>query len=166
MKLFKNLVIPLLILLMSLYVFFGVKSQKHSSGSAFVYFVKVNHKGNLILAPVKRKIGFKQKVLNRAIVELFKGPSLQERKIGYFTEIPPKTKLLEIKQSDDKIIINLSKDFATGGGSTSMGMRFKQLKATVYGNVKHKKVYLEINGKKVDSIGGEGVEITQPLADK
>ena len=48
--------------------------------------------------------------------------------------------------------------------STSMSMRLKQLVNTALDAAKNKPVYLELNNKKVDFIGGEGVIVSQPLS--
>ena len=45
-----------------------------------------------------------------------------------------------------------------------MSMRLKQLVNTALDAAKNKPVYLELNNKKVDFIGGEGVIVSQPLS--
>ena len=168
MKWIKNLVIPFLVLVTALYVFYVIDKKKQAENihNTYVYFVKVNNKGEEALFPVRRHVPKNEKTLNFALYELLKGPLFIERKRGYFTEIPVKTKLLGIKESQNKTIINLSKDFESGGGSTSMEMRLKQLKYTAISSVKNRALYLDIEGKKVEYIGGEGVEVPQPLSSK
>ena len=168
MQFIRNLVIPLLVLIMTFYVFYNIRGQKHTLptvvNTVSVYFVKADKIGKITLVPVLRKVNPKEKTLNIAITELLKKPSLEEKKAGYFTEIPPNTHLLGIEESAGKIVINLSRDFESGGGSTSMGMRLNQLIYTTLDSVKKKAVYLELDGKKVEYIGGEGVEVPQPLS--
>ena len=54
----------------------------------------------------------------------------------------------------------------SGGGSESMQVRFRQLRETILTLAKGRPVYLLIDGEKVKTIGGEGVEVPQPLGKK
>lgn len=114
---------------------------------------------------VKRNINSSDK-LTVAIQQLLKGPKMSEAAKGSYSEIPKGTKLLGIKYVDDKAIINLSSDFEYGGGSDSLSARMKQLIQTALANSSGKKVYLYIDGKQVDVIGGDGLMVTQPLSEK
>lgn len=127
-----------------------------------VYFVKTLNKDSK-LVPVQRSVIKTEKlVVNIALKELLDGPNAQEKAKGYLTEIPEGTKLLGIQDGKDGVIINLSRDFESGGGSESMVLRLKQLIYTATENT-DKPVYLELNGNRVKYIGGEGVEVPQPL---
>lgn len=97
-----------------------------------------------------------------ALIELLKSPSNQEKIQGFTSEIPQGTKILSIRESDTEIMIDLSSDFNTGGGTESNYMRMRQLIKTVNANTKLP-VYLYINGNKVNVFGGEGIMIKQPL---
>jgi len=132
--------------------------------SVSVYFVKNPDDNNFELVTVKRKINPSSDKITTAVEELLKGPSLREKKQGYYTEIPQSARLLEIKKSPDKIILNLSEDFESGGGSTSMDMRLKQLMNTSLDASEGMPVYLNINGENINSIGGEGVIVPQPFS--
>ena len=77
-----------------------------------------------------------------------------------------KTKLLGIKHSANRIVIDLSSDFQYGGGTDSVYSRMMQLIKTAISNAENKKVYLYLDGKQVNFIGGEGIMITQPLTEK
>ena len=101
-----------------------------------------------------------------AIKELLKGPNLIEKSTGAYSEIPKETKLLGIKHSANKIVIDLSSDFQYGGGTDSVYSRMMQLIKTAISNAENKKVYLYLDGKQVNFIGGEGIMITQPLTEK
>lgn len=147
-------------------VFLIKSGQLTDKNSVNVYFVKSFNGADFQLAAVNRKISHTDSKISAAITELLKGPSRKEKRAGFYTEIPAATRLLEIKESSKSVIINLSKDFESGGGSTSMIMRLKQLVNTALDSVKKKPVYLELNGKKVDFIGGEGVIVPQPLSRK
>jgi len=166
----KNLIILAISLFIVIIVlittfFLLIKGEKLTDkNSVKVYFVKSFQVTDFRLTPVRRKLSIDKSRLTIAITELLKGPSKKEKKAGFYTEIPSTTKLIEIKETPKDITINLSKDFELGGGSTSMGMRLKQLVNTALDAEKDKPVYLELQEKRVESIGGEGVIVTQPLS--
>lgn len=158
MKTIRNLIVSLLVIIAGFTAFYKIENY-YNKNSALVYFLKNGRNSNVELVGIKIKVKPENK-LEEAIKALLKGP---DKKTGYFSEIPVKTRLLGIKKFQERIIINLSKDFQTGGGSFSMEWRLKQLIYTSVGAAKSKAVYLEINGEKVKYLGGEGVEISQPL---
>lgn len=96
-----------------------------------------------------------------AVKCLFAGPTKYERDKGVYSEIPP-TKILFVRESADRIAINLSDSFGNGGGADSLYKRMYQLIKTVNYNTK-KPVYLLINGQLVEALGGEGLMLKQPL---
>jgi len=67
-----------------------------------------------------------------------------------------------IDAQSDRYVINLSKEFEMGGGSDSLYKRLYQLIKTVNNN-SDLPVYLNINGRMVNVIGGEGLSLKQPL---
>lgn len=122
------------------------------------YFFSKN--GDLI--EIKREIK-SQTSLENAITLLLRGPMISESKKGIYSEIPPNVDLISVKNSDNSIIINLSSNFGNGGGSQSVENRVKQLNKTVKKYHPSKDVYLYIDGKEVEYLGGEGIYIKQPL---
>lgn len=122
------------------------------------YFFSKN--GDLI--EIKREIK-SQPSLENAITLLLRGPMISESKKGIYSEIPPNVDLISVKNSDNSIIINLSSNFGNGGGSQSVENRVKQLNKTVKKYHPSKDVYLYIDGKEVEYLGGEGIYIKQPL---
>lgn len=140
----------------------GEKTTDKNSVS--VYFIKNSGDTEFKITPVKRKLSDEKTKISIAVEELLKGPTEKEKKQGFFTEIPSETKLLGIKETEEKIKINISEDFESGGGSTSMDIRLKQLIKTVNSAEKVKPVYLELDGKEVSAIGGEGIIVPQPLS--
>lgn len=100
-----------------------------------------------------------------AIQELIKAPSQWEKSKGLSSEIPSSTKILSIREDSRNILIDLSGDFESGGGAESTYIRIHQLIKTANSNTKLP-VYLYINGKQKDVIGGEGVMIRQPLSER
>lgn len=77
--------------------------------------------------------------------------------------IPKRTRLLDLNLKNDGIHVNLSDDFTSGGGSSSMIGRIGQVVYTATSLDKNAKVYIDVNGKRLDIIGGEGLELEQPL---
>lgn len=100
-----------------------------------------------------------------AIKQLLASPTKWEKSHGFTSEIPSGTKLLSVRESSNSIMIDLSSDFETGGGAESTYMRVRQLIKTANSNTSTP-VYLYINGKQANVIGGEGVMLKQPLNNK
>ena len=97
-----------------------------------------------------------------AIKELISAPSEYEKAKGYISEIPAGTKLLSVRESSNSVMVDLSSEFETGGGAESTYLRIKQVIRTANANTSTP-VYLYINGRQANVIGGEGVMIKQPL---
>lgn len=132
-----------------------------------VYFVGQNAKKEEVYKVVKRvyhgaEDGTKIKY---SIENLLKGPTKAEQAKGIYSEIPQGTKLLSIEEKPDKVIVNLSGNFEQGGGTDGLYKRLYQLIKTSNKNTTLD-VYLYIDGKQVEIIGGEGIMINQPLNDK
>lgn len=117
-------------------------------------------KGELIAVTRELKT---QPTLESTILLLLKGPTISESKQGMYSEIPANVDLINVKKTDNKIIVNLSSNFGNGGGSESIENRVKQLAKTIKKFSPKKDIYLYINNKEVEYLGGEGVYIKQPL---
>ncbi len=100
--------------------------------------------------------------INFAIKSLLNGPSAQETSKGIYSEIPQETKLISIEETPDKVVINLSDDFEQGGGTDGLYKRLYQLIKTANKNTSLD-VYLKLDGKQADVVGGEGIMLNQPL---
>jgi spore germination protein GerM len=97
--------------------------------------------------------------LRSALEQLLAGPNAREQSQGYYSEIPKGTDLLGLKVHDNALQINLSKEFISGGGSTSIIQRVNELKETVYALQGNRKIEIVIEGQPLETIGGEGLEI-------
>lgn len=133
------------------------------SNKVKVYFIKSNGSEDLEFTPVTRKVSSDDSPVDASLKELFLGPTKKEQLRGIMTEIPEGTRLVNVEASEDEISVDLSSQFVTGGGSATMQLRYLQLYKTLAGIAPKKKVYLLVDGKNLKTIGGEGLEITQPI---
>ena len=141
------------------------KTETDNETYIYVYMLTTDKSGGQFLKPVKRPLPPGKDKLNYAVTALLSGPNNIETTNGIYTEIPETTRLLAITTADDRVTINLTGSFGTGGGSDSTYSRMRQLIKTVLAN-SDKPVYLQLDGKQADIIGGEGITVTQPLSEK
>jgi spore germination protein GerM len=125
-----------------------------------VYWLRPTDK-NVTLVPQPLKVASirPNQPLEAAFQTLLAGPTQGTDS----TTIPKGTKLLGLKAENDEVHVNLSEDFTSGGGSTSMMGRVGQVVYTATTLNPKAKVYIDVNGKPLDVLGGEGVELQQPL---
>ena len=100
-----------------------------------------------------------QEVLKSALTDLLAGIQDSQQ----YSEIPNSTRLLSMSLEPDGIHLNLSEDFLSGGGSTSMIGRLAQVLYTATSIEPSAQVWLEVSGEPLTLLGGEGIEIEQPL---
>ncbi len=130
-----------------------------------VFFIAHNSNGEEVYRAVKREyLPEYGSQLKFAVKALINGPTEKEKKAGVYTEIPTGTRLISITESPSRVVINLTSDFENGGGTDGVYKRLFQLIKTVKIN-SNLPLYLQLDGKQVDVIGGEGVMITQPLSE-
>lgn len=129
-----------------------------------VFFSKAQGSQSIV-ENVVRKLPAQQQnnPLEFALQELLKGPTPEEKTAGFYSEIPVGTQLLGLNQNDHTLTINLSKQFTTGGGSTSMTQRFEQIKQTAYSVDNGHQITLAVEGKPLETLGGEGLEVQEGL---
>lgn len=128
-----------------------------------VFFTRMtNNKDVYVAVSRKKPQSFKGSDVEFAVRQLLGGATKYEKSKGVYSEVPSTTKLLSFKETPSKIIVNLSDDFGFGGGGDSLYKRVYQLIKTVNHNTR-KPVYLYLNGKQADIIGGEGLMLKQPL---
>jgi spore germination protein GerM len=82
------------------------------------------------------------------------------------TTIPSATKLRSVSIKPNGIHVDLSRQFTTGGGSTSMTGRLAQILYTATSLNPDAKVWLFVEGKPLEILGGEGLVLEQPLTRK
>lgn len=132
-----------------------------------IFFIGRNENNEEYYRAVKRKFDKNEngQQLSYAVLKLVEGPNSKEREKGVYTEIPASTGVISVVETSEKAIINLTSDFEQGGGTDGLYKRLYQLVKTANKNTKAP-VYLYINNKQADVIGGEGIMINQPLNER
>lgn len=132
-----------------------------------IYFIGQNQNREEVYKVIKREYNPKTDgtKLSFSIKNLLEGPNSEEKSRGIYSEIPQGTKLLSLEEKPDRIIINLNSDFEQGGGTDGLYKRLYQVIKTANKNTAID-VYLYLNGKQAEVIGGEGIMINQPLNNK
>jgi spore germination protein GerM len=97
--------------------------------------------------------------LNFALARLIKGPANAD----VTTTIPPETKLNSLKVKADGVHVDLNKAFTTGGGSTAMQGRLGQVIYTASSLNSDTPVWISVDGEPLKVLGGEGLEVSQPM---
>ena len=132
-----------------------------------IFFIGKNEAGEEYYRAVKRKYNKNEngQQLSFAMSRLIEGPSQLEKEKGIYSEIPEGTNVISVVETDKKAIINLTSAFEQGGGTDGLYKRLYQLVKTANKNTKLP-VYLYIDNKQADVIGGEGLMINQPLNER
>ena len=133
--------------------------------SKIVKVFVTDSKGNLRSVNRKCKVSEEKSCFEFAIKELISAPTQWEKNKGLSSEIPSNTKILSVREGSNNILIDLSSAFESGGGAESTYIRVHQLIKTAQANT-NLPVFLYINGKQADVIGGEGIMIKQPLSER
>ncbi len=129
-----------------------------------VYWLRSNQNKLTLVAkslPSNRSGSTPQQVLTTAIQKLL---SAQPRD-DLTSTIPKGTKLLSLKVRADGVHVDLSPEFRSGGGSTSMIYRAAQVIYTSTSLDPNAKVFISVGGQSIDSnhpLGGEGLILQQP----
>lgn len=116
--------------------------------------------------PLRPELADDDPIVQRAgfwIDLLLAGPMGAHQEAGDLTLIPEGTELLGVRRDGDILFVDLSSEFESGGGSMSMQMRLAQVvyTATQFDGIDSARIM--IDGEMVDSIGGEGVIVSEPL---
>lgn len=97
--------------------------------------------------------------LNKLFAQLLAGTTAE----GQSSVIPAETKLLSLAIQPDGIVVNLSEDFTFGGGSASMIGRVAQVLYTATSLDPTAAVWFQVEGEPLELLGGEGLELSQPM---
>ncbi len=137
-----------------------------SPATAEVYFVRYAPGGQSgTLIPVRRRVprGGVEARLAGALRDLLAGPSAAEAREGLTSEIPAGTTLREVRVRQGLVTVDLTSAFGRGGGSASMLARVWQIVYTASQQPSAPEVQILLDGRRVPSLGGEGVIIGSPL---
>lgn len=98
-----------------------------------------------------------------AIEALLEGLTDAEKEAGFTTCIPAGTTVRGVRIADKVATVDLSSEYASGGGTLSMGLRLAQLVFTITQFPEVESVVLELEGQPVEVFGGEGIVLDGPL---
>lgn len=129
---------------------------------AETYWVEIVGNDMVLIPQPVQVVGLlsKEAVLKIAFDELFANRS----EMGFST-IPQGTRLLDLELRSDGVYVNLSREFASGGGSAAMVQRVGQVLFTASSLDPDEAVFLSVEGQPIDErnpLGGEGVVLKQP----
>ena len=163
-KVVKYAIIAVLLVLLSVFalMIFKDRGNHRSKDELNIYFSKLVG-ADVIVEPVRRKLLKGQSPISQSLNELIAGPTKEEQDNGFYTEIPQGTRIIKITEEPDTVRININNQFASGGGSSSIEARLKELIYTSLDAEPIKKVYLDLDSEEVEILGGEGLEVIQPL---
>ncbi|WP_445171836.1 GerMN domain-containing protein [Microcoleus sp.] len=134
--------------------------QQTAAQTVQVYWVK-EASGKFEGLPTKVAVKQADKpdaTLQAAFNSLLAGP----KDASVSSEIPKGTKLRSLNVKNDGVYVDLSAEFTSGGGSNSMTGRLGQVIYTATSLKPNTKVWISVEGKPLELLGGEGLEVAQP----
>lgn len=105
---------------------------------------------------VARSGGLEERV-SAQVRALVDGPTPAEAEEGLATNLPDGTRVLGASLKDGLLTVNLSREFGSGGGTASMIGRLNQLYYTLSQPAGVRAVSLEVEGRPLRVLGGEGI---------
>jgi len=134
--------------------------QQTAAQTVQVYWVK-EASGKFEGVPTKVAVKQADKpdaILQASFKSLLAGP----KDASVSSEIPKGTKLRSLSVKNDGVYVDLSAEFTSGGGSNSMTGRLGQVIYTATSLKPNTKVWISVEGKPLELLGGEGLEVAQP----
>jgi hypothetical protein len=129
------------------------------------YFVLGGEPGSVGLVPVLREVPKTTAVARAAMNALLAGPTAAESGDRTMSSaIPDGTDLLGITIKNGIATVDLSTEFDSGGGSTSMQFRLAQVVYTLTQFSTVRSVVFQVEGETVTVFGGEGIVLDGPQA--
>ena len=122
-----------------------------------VYFLRDEKVG-----PARRTVPKTSTPAKAAMEALLSGTTSADRDAHLSTTIPQGTTLNRVTITNDVATVDLSSEFGTGGGSSSMQGRVAQVVYTLTQFPTVTSVSFEIDGRPVTALGGEGVLLQHP----
>jgi germination protein M len=145
----------------------GSPAPTQAGGTTIVraYFFLAGTEGTAGLVPVLREIPSTKAVATAAVTALLDGPNSRERNAdpAISSVIPAGTELLDLTIKDGVATVDLSSEFQSGGGSSSVLGRLAQVVYTLTQFPTVKSVLFEVDGQPVKAFGGEGAVLDKPV---
>ncbi len=126
-----------------------------------VYWLKTDDTGfEIVSSPANVSAPGQPEALLRAALEaMLKGSTSPD----LTSTLPQGTTLRQVTIKPDGVHVDLSQAFTSGGGSTSMAGRVGQVIYTATTLDPQAPVWLSVEGKPLEVLGGEGLMIDQPM---
>jgi germination protein M len=134
-----------------------------TTASADTMTVRVYFSRDEKMAAATRVVPKTQQPGAAAMKALLQGPTAQEKDSGMVTCIPEGTTYLGLDAKNGVFTVNLSQEYGSGGGSLSMFTRLAQVVFTLTQFPTVDGVRFKLDGKLIDTLGGEGIIIDEPL---
>ncbi|BFM38083.1 GerMN domain-containing protein [Synechocystis sp. LKSZ1] len=134
-------------------------------GQAQLYWLRdAGNRLELVASPVALEPGLTaEQKLQRAFNEQLSNPATPANTSN---AIPPGTRLLALTIKPDGVHLDLSGEFSQGGGSTAMIGRLAQVVYTATSLDPDAALWINVNGKPLELLGGEGLMVDQPMTRK
>lgn len=116
------------------------------------------------IAAAQRQVPATRAVGEAALRALLAGPTREERDFGFSTQIPDDTTFLGLTIENGIATVNLSREYAGGGGSLSMMARLAQVVFTLTQFPTVDRVQFQLAGQPVTVFGGEGIVLDRPVS--
>lgn len=115
------------------------------------------------LVPRSRRLGSRtpEDYARGAIAALAAGPTPAERAADLVGAVPAATEVIEVELRDGTLFVELTPDFASGGGSASMRGRLEQVLWTLTQPGWAEAVSLRMDGVPLRVLGGEGLMVPE-----
>ena len=132
----------------------GTTAQTGEEMSVRVYFLRGEK-----LGVAERLVPRSEAVATAAVTALCLGVNAEEQQAGLGSALPAGTELLGLSVKDGVATVDLTGDFASGGGSLSMQARVAQVVYTLTQYPTVTSVDFSLNGEPVTALGGEGLQL-------
>ena len=99
-----------------------------------------------------------------ALTALFEGPEALQPSHALSSAVPEDTDLRGVRMDGNTAVVDVSGEFASGGGSATMFARLAQLTFTATQFERVADVRLLLDGNEVQTFSSEGIELDQPIA--
>jgi spore germination protein GerM len=141
-----------------------IPNDRTQAGQPQVYWLRTNQNKITLVAkslPPNTSGSTPQQVLTTAVQKLLSAKPSE----NLSSTIPKGTKLLNLQVRANGVHVDLSPEFRSGGGSTSIIYRVAQVIYTATSLDPNTKVFISIGGQSIDDrhpLGGEGLTLPQP----